>query len=213
MPFYCVQLCPVLIRLLRSERSFPVLLRLFRLAVSFILSLGQFIPTECEILINLLVTMVESGAAVVDCQEQSATSKSRFGSAGARIVAGAHRALSEQSAGKREAVRGAVEAKASGLAGTDWMDDDDSALSFTRALSLPKLVLALETWHVLTLRPDIVRVIFMKFDAPGQKVRPLGLSLSGRVFDVRVRCTPNSCFALASSVPRRVPYGVGVTVT
>ncbi len=166
-----MQLCPILIRLLRSERQFPVLLRLFRLAVSFILSLGHALPTECEILLGLLVTMVESGASVVDCQDQSATSKSRFGSSGARIVAGAHRALSEQAGAKREAMRGAVEAKASGLAGADWMDDDDSALSFTRALSLPKLVLALETWHVLTLRPDVVRTMFLKFDAPGQKVR------------------------------------------
>lgn len=78
-------------------------------------------------------------------------------SAGARIVAGAHRVLTDHSS---RSVRGAVEARAGGLATGDWMDDDDVSLSFTRALSLPKLVLALEAWHMLTLRPEVVRGMF-----------------------------------------------------
>lgn len=133
-----------------------------------VLHLSSALQTECEIVFNVLVTMIESGADVVDSQDNSTNSKARFGSAGARIVAGAHRALSEQSV---RTVRSAVEAKASGLAGADWMDDDDSMLSFTRALSLPKLVLALETWHVLTLRPDVIRLMFTKYDAPADHAK------------------------------------------
>ncbi len=70
-------MCPLLIRLLRSERSFAVLLRLFRVAVSLVLHLSGGLPTECEIVFNVLVTMIESGADVVDSQENSTNSKVR----------------------------------------------------------------------------------------------------------------------------------------
>ena len=81
----------MLLRLLKTERCFPELIRLFRTTVEFIVHLGPTLPSECETLLSLLVTMLESGAAVVDCQDLAAAgplsatsslSKSRFGSSG-----------------------------------------------------------------------------------------------------------------------------------
>ena len=58
-----------------------------------------------------------------------------------------------------------------GLAGHDWVDDDDSAYTFTRVLSLPKLILALETWHVITLKPDLVRLMYSRFNVATEQTK------------------------------------------
>jgi hypothetical protein len=73
-------------------------------------------------------------------------------------------ALSKGGAASAASVsRGLVESRAAPLSGTDWGEDDDPVTA--RVLSLPKLVLVLEAWHVITLRRDLVRFMFARFDS------------------------------------------------
>lgn len=141
------QLCPLLLRAMRFERSFSVLLRVYRAVSSFVLELGPLLPTECEVCLAALADAVEAGATIVDSLDPDTTyvTKSRFGSAGARIVADAHRMLSERA-----------------------RDDDDTGHG---RVVLPKLVLVLECWSMLTSRPDFLRHTYVTFDASPDRAK------------------------------------------
>jgi hypothetical protein len=142
----------MLLRSLRCERSFALLLRVFRASTAFILELGPLLPTECEIFLAMLANMVETGATIVDCIDPDTTfvTKSRFGSVGAKIVADAHRWFSDKSM------------KGSSKAVVEAVADDDTPQA---RVTLPKLILVLETWHMLTSQHTCLRFIFQQYDA------------------------------------------------
>ena len=157
----------MLVRGLRFERSFAVLLRIFRVTTSFLLELGHLLPPECEVFLAMLAGMVEAGATVVDSADPDTTftTKTRFGTAGAKIVADAHRWFSDHTGGS-----GGPSSKASALTvaavGTHSPDyDEDSVTPSSGRIVLPKLVLVLECWHMLTARPAFLRHVYAHFDA------------------------------------------------
>lgn len=86
-------LVPLLLRQLPTQLSFPLLLRFFRIARATVLGLHTVLPVPCRALLSLFVRMVHACARGEDLGADAAQTLGRFGSAGARILKGAHRAL------------------------------------------------------------------------------------------------------------------------
>lgn len=163
-----LQISPLLVRALKYERTFPGMLRVFRVTASYAAGVGCALPTECEVVLSHLAACVEAGALAVDCTHPDTTfaSKSRFGSAGARIVADAHRWFSTS-----DKPSGSGSGGGKNAAPRPYEDDDGDDGTVTGMAGLPKLVLALECWHMLTQQPQFLRHVFTDFDATAERTK------------------------------------------
>jgi hypothetical protein len=156
--FVLFQVAPLLLRALRYEKTFPAQLRVFRVVVAFAGRVGFVLPTECEILLAHVAALVEAGTTTVDCAHSDTTivTKSRFGSAGAKIVADAHKWFSDKTSSGHPRTKSVDE------------EDDDGPVGTS---TLPKLILALECWYCLTQQRGFLRQVFTGFDCTPDRAK------------------------------------------
>lgn len=206
---------PLLIKTLRSESSFPVLLRLLRTVVVVITELGSALETEAEIFLHMLVRFVEvcEGGFEAEARRDEGR-EDRLGRSGASIVARAHKLLAEQqhkadveAAAARGADgvlvgasrRGGAHASLGlgGIGGAGYMEDGSP-------LPLFQEVIVLEALHMITLKSETLRAIFKQYDdAPGATAlfRQLVTALSGFLQRVLTNSAEGGSAAARGSAP------------